>query len=48
MLYLAAYVALVILTAGLPLGTWTRPRRARRRGDRQLLRLLRHERRTAR
>ncbi|MEU5608414.1 hypothetical protein AB0H03_06600 [Streptomyces sparsogenes] len=48
MIYLAAYVALVILTAGLPLGAWARPRRPGRRADRQLLRLIRHERRTAR
>lgn len=49
MIYLAAYIALVVIAAGAPLGVWTRPRRrGRHRADRQLLRLIRHDRRTAR
>lgn len=49
MLDLIAYMALVITTTGLPLGTWTRIRWPRRRADRQLLALIRHhDRRTAR
>ena len=48
---LIAYIALVIITTGLPLGMWSQPRRrrGRHRADRQLLRLIRTEtRRTAR
>ncbi|MFF5670295.1 hypothetical protein [Streptomyces hygroscopicus] len=49
MLDLIAYIALVITATGLPLGIWSRPRhRGRHRADRQLLRLTRHDRRTAR
>lgn len=42
-----AYIALVIAASALLLGSWThaRPRpRPRRRADRQLLRLIRHNR----
>lgn len=43
MLDLIAYIALVIITTGLPLGMWSQPRRrGRHRADRQLLRLIYH------
>lgn len=53
MIYAAAYIALVVITAGLPLGTWTRRpttrRHNRHRRDRQLLALIHHtDRRTSR
>ncbi|NUH35297.1 hypothetical protein HUF15_00685 [Streptomyces samsunensis] len=49
MFELLAYVALVVITTGLPLGVWTRARWPRRRADRQLYRLIRTStRRTAR
>ncbi|MCQ6250877.1 hypothetical protein [Streptomyces malaysiensis] len=50
MFELLAYVALVVITTGLPLGVWTRVRWPRwRRADRQMYRLIHHEtRRTAR
>lgn len=45
----AALVAVVVAVTGFPLGVWTRPRRPpRHREDRQLLDLIRHERRNTR
>ncbi|MFF5589698.1 hypothetical protein [Streptomyces hygroscopicus] len=44
MLDVIAYIALVTITTGLPLGMWSQPRRrrGRHRADRQLLALIHH------
>ncbi|WP_159073669.1 hypothetical protein [Streptomyces sp. RTd22] len=49
MLELAAYMALVVTTTAVPLGSWVHTRRPSRcRDDRQLLALIHHNRRNAR